>query len=107
MIFFVGELARCGLPLVAFKYEELLRNPTDSMARLFAHCEVPHASIEQACSAMTEDAHAGTLRARNTDGLRTLSSEDFEFLRAFFAEHIRFAPDQTLPGTLNFDRKSH
>lgn len=65
MIFFVGELARCGLPLVAFKYEELLRNPTDSMARLFAHCEVPHASIEQACSAMTEDAHAGTLLARD------------------------------------------
>jgi hypothetical protein len=100
------RMRECGVPLVAFKYEELLRNPTDSMARLFAHCGAADASVEQACSAMTEDAHAGTLLARNTGGLRTLSSEDFEFLRAFFAEHIRFAPDATLPGTLNCDRKT-
>ncbi len=101
------RMRECGLPLVAFKYEELLRNPTDSLARLFAHCGAADASVEQACSAMTEDAHAGTLLARNTADLRTLSSEDFEFLRAFFAKHIRFAPDATLPGTLNFDRRSH
>ena len=101
------RMRECGLPLVAFKYEELLRNPTNSVARLFAHCGAPDASVEQACSAMTEDAHAGTLLARNTGGIRTLAREDFEFLRAFFAEHSRVAPDQTLPGTLNFDRKSH
>jgi Sulfotransferase family len=101
------RMRECGLPLVAFKYEELLRNPIDSVTRLFAYCGASDASVEQACSAMTEDAHAGTVLARNTDGLRTLSSEDFEFLRAFFAEHVRFAPDATLPGTLNFDHKSH
>lgn len=45
--------------------------------------------------------------ARNTAGLQTLLSEDFEFVPAFFAEHFRLPPDQTLPDTLNFDRKSH
>jgi hypothetical protein len=95
------RMRECGLPLVAFKYEELLRNPTGSLARLFAHCGAPDASVEQACSAMTEDAHAGTLLARNAGGVRTLSRDDFEFLRAFFAEHSQIAPDQTLPGTLN------
>jgi hypothetical protein len=95
------RLRERGLPLVAFKYEELLRDPTESVARLLAHCGARDANVAQACSAITEDAHAGTLLARNTGGIRTLSGEDFEFLRAFFAEHIRVAPDQTLPGTLN------
>jgi hypothetical protein len=95
------RMRECGLPVVGFKYEELLRNPIDSIARLFAHCGAAGASAERACAAMAEDAHAGTFLARNAAGLRTLSSEDFGLLRAFFAEHLRIAPDQTLPGTLN------
>lgn len=95
------RMRKWGLPFIAFKYEELLRNPTDSVARLFAHCGISDASVEQARSAMAEDAHAGTFLARDTAGIQTLATEDLEFLRAFFAEHTKIAPDQTLPGTIN------
>lgn len=90
-----------GLPFVALKYEELIKEPRESVARMFAHCGVAEVLVAQACAAMAEDAQAGTRLARNTDGKRTLTVEESEYLRAFFAEHADIAPDATLAGTLN------
>ena len=95
------RLRERGLPFVAMRYEALVEKPHDSAARLFAHCGISDALTEQACVAMTEDAQAGTRLARNADGKRTLTAEDYEFIRVFFAEHAGMAPDQTLAGTLN------
>jgi hypothetical protein len=95
------SLRQRGLPFVAIKYEALVRKPHDSAARLFAHCGISDALTERACVAMTEDAQAGTRLARNADGKRTLTADDCEFIRAFFAERAGMAPDETLAGTLN------
>lgn len=95
------RLRERGLPFVAIKYEALVQKPRDSAARLFAHCGISDALTEQACVAMTEDAQAGTRLARNADGKRTLTVDDCEFIRAFFAERAGMVPDETLSGTLN------
>ena len=95
------RLRERGLPFVAIKYEALVQKPHDSAERLFAHCGISDAFTGQACVAMTEDAQAGTRLARNADGKRTLSVEDCEFIRDFFAERAGMAPDETLSGTLN------
>ena len=95
------RLREHGLPFVAMQYEALVHKPHDSAARLFAHCGISDALTEQACIAMTEDAQAGTRLARNAEGKRTLTVDDCEFIRVFFAEHAGMAPDQTLAGTLN------
>lgn len=94
-------LRECGLPFVALKYEELVKEPHRSMAQLFAHCGVADALVEQACAAMAEDSQAGTRLARNTDGKRTLTVEESESIRAFLAEYADTAPNATLAGTLN------
>jgi hypothetical protein len=90
-----------GLPFVALKYEELVKNSRGTVARLFAHCGVSDALVEKACAAMTEDSQAGTRLARNTGGKLTLTAEESECLRSFFAEHVRISPDVTVEGTLN------
>jgi Sulfotransferase family len=95
------RLRQRGLPFVAIKYEALVQKPHDSAARLFAHCGISDALTEHACAAMTEDAQAGTRLARNADGKRTLTADDCEFIRAFFAERAGMEPDETLAGTLN------
>jgi hypothetical protein len=95
------RLRESGMPFVAIKYEELVAKLRESAARLFAHCGVSETLIEQACAAITEDAQAGTPLARNTDGKRTLTTDDREFIRMFFAERGGITIDQTLAGTLN------
>jgi hypothetical protein len=95
------RLRESGLPFVAIKYEELVERLRETAARLFAHCGVSGTLIEQACEAITEDAQEGTPLARNADGKRTLTTDDREFIRMFFAERGGMAIDQTLAGTLN------
>jgi hypothetical protein len=93
-------LRQSGLPWVAIKYEDLVERPHNLIARLFAHCGISDALIEQACSAMTVDAQAGTSLSRNVDGKRTLTTEDCEFIRTFFLERGGIATDEVLAGTL-------
>jgi hypothetical protein len=95
------RLRERGLPFVAIKYEQLAEKPSGSTARLLLHCGISDALTEQACGAMTEDAQAGTPLARNASGKRTLTADECEFIRAFFAERGGMATDQTLAGTLN------
>lgn len=95
------ELRERGLPFVAIRYEELVRKPSDSVARLFAHCGISDALTERVCAAFTEDAQAGTPLARNVDGKRTLTADECEFIRAFFMERGGIATDEMLAGTLN------
>jgi hypothetical protein len=95
------RLRERGLPFVAIKYEQLAEKPSGSTARLLLHCGISDALTEQACGAMTEDAQAGTPLARNASGKRTLTADECEFIRAFFAERGGLATDQTLAGTLN------
>jgi hypothetical protein len=90
-----------GLPFVALKYEELVQKPRDSIARLFAHCGVPEALVERACTAMAQDAQVGTRLARNVNGKRTLTADDSELIRAFFADHVGITQDEIFAGTVN------
>lgn len=92
---------QASVPFVALKYEELVRNSHDSVGKMFAHCGAHDADIGKACGAMTEDPQAGTRLARNADGRRTLTPDDVQFVRAFFARHSAIAPDPTFAGTLN------
>ena len=96
------RLRERGLPFVAIKYEALVEKPHDSAARLFAHCGISDA-LHRAGMRRHDRRHAqaGTRLARNADGKRTLTPEDYEFIRVFFAEHAGMAPDQTLADTLN------
>jgi hypothetical protein len=95
------RLRERGLPFAALRYEELIQKPYESVARLLAYCGVSDALTRQACTAMTEDAQAGTQLARSANSGCTLTTDDREFIRGFLAERGGMTPDQTLAGTLN------
>jgi hypothetical protein len=89
-----------GLPFVAVRYEDLVKDPQRSIAQLLRHCGAPALPVGRISEVMAGDSQSGTKVARNADGRRTLTGAELECIRTFLEQHGAIAPDGVLPGTI-------
>jgi Sulfotransferase family len=101
-----------GLPFIALRYEDLLREPQAVIARMFSHCGAPHPKAERVTSVLSKDAQAGTklagaLRAASAAPLvpdattaSVLNAAERSALVGFLRERVGMTAEELLPGTL-------
>ncbi|MEO7222212.1 MAG: hypothetical protein ABIY37_07040 [Devosia sp.] len=91
------KLLDAGVPFLALRYNELVRNREAELTRLFTHCGVPLDSVAKALSAFDEDSQKGTLIERKGEK-RRFDAAGIANIRSTLAKNPAFAdPDLILP----------
>jgi hypothetical protein len=92
-----SRLLEGGMPFLALRYNELVRNRDGELRRLFSHCGISHSGIARALTAFDEDSQKGTAIARKGEKPRFDDAGRARY-RAALAKNPPFAdPDLILP----------
>ena len=98
------ELRKYKLDTIAIRYEDLTTNPIEVIRRLLIYCDIADDSINNAYTALTSDAHAGTNLAINSKPKYRLDKKDFLGIRDAIKRYTEFeGPDVILPGTISIN----
>lgn len=99
------ELDAEGLPIVAFRYEDLMADPAALLELVFAHCDLESGGVSSALRALKRDAqHDSILATDRQRGYRMSRTARAAISRVFQRAFHPGGPDFTAPGTLLVDR---
>jgi hypothetical protein len=91
------DLYEAGVPFLALRYNELVKDRQGELARLFRHCDLPEADVAKALGAFDEDSQKGTIVGQKS-GKRKFGPDEIGTIRSILAGSGRFAdPDLILP----------
>lgn len=91
------RLLEDGMPFLAVRYNELVRDRDGELRRIFDHCGISHDGIAEALTAFDEDSQKGTTIARKGEKPRFDEAARSRYLAAL-AKHPGFADsDLILP----------
>lgn len=103
------ELSQKGVPMLALRYEDLVKSPQEMMASIFEYCGLPTYEITNVCKVFEQDSQAGSHLSRNHT--RKYQLTDLEMIEVkqkidrLLKKHPEIqTPDYILPGTLGHDR---
>jgi hypothetical protein len=91
------DLRALGIPFLALRYNELVKDREGELKRLFDHCGLSHDAIAEALTAFDEDSQKGTAIARK-DNKQTFTPEEVVVYRETLARVPAVAdPNLILP----------
>jgi hypothetical protein len=95
------ELRKNQSNTIAFRYEDLVRNPAEIIRKILIYCGISADQISDACKTLKNDAHAGTKLAINSKPKYKLDKKDFTGIGEAIKKYTEFdGPDIILPGTI-------
>jgi hypothetical protein len=93
------------MPMLAFRYEDLIEQPKFIVANILDYCGIPAADLDELMQVFDKDSQRGTSLARTavrTDTNNQLTDTHLDQLRELLCNHPKLAtPHVILPGTLN------
>ena len=75
------NLSQKGIPMVGFRYEDLVKSPQAIVTEVFKYCQLPLSQIDNALPALSRDSQANSFYARNNVKKQSLNSNDIKNIR--------------------------
>ena len=93
-----------GVPMLPFRYEELVENPAKMLSEIFSYCGLPETAVANTLSVFKEDSQRGTNLSRTAvrqDNNNQLTEAHLNQLRAIIQQFPELeSPDVILPTTI-------
>ena len=96
------KLHKKGMPGIAFRYEDLITAPHETLYKIFEYCDLPTVNMEMVYKVLEKDSQAGSAVAQDalTQKKFILTEDHLADLAQLFKAHATIqTPDFIVPGT--------
>ncbi|NEQ35484.1 MAG: sulfotransferase [Okeania sp. SIO3I5] len=99
------ELYQKGVPMLALRYEDLVKSPQQMIASIFEYCGLPNSEVTNACKVFEQDSQGGSHLSRERTRKHQLTESEMievnQKIYRLLEKHPEIrTPDYIIPGTL-------